>query len=109
MPCDVWKLANVSWGAYPNCGHLAEIVIIIVRGQSIGVRDVAASVPQSLVITNRIAGRTRSRTRRPGDEYSRSGIPRSVIRLNEIIVGGGTGFPHKDSFPEVTRSYSFIV
>ena len=81
MPCDVRKLANVY------IRHFAEIVFIRVRAGSIRVKAVASvDVPQSLVVKNLIAFRTRGRTRRPGDEYSRSGIPRSVVLLNEIIV-----------------------
>ena len=58
MPRDVRKLANVL-KARPNSRDLAEIVIIGVRGESIGVKNVVEDdVPQGLVVTNGIANRT---------------------------------------------------
>ena len=85
MPCDVWKLANVLWWwarSQTNLRQFAEIVIICVRGERIVVKDIVKRVArsQSLVVTNRIANRTRR------DVYSGSGVPRSVVPLNEIVI-----------------------
>ena len=52
--------------------QFAEIVIIFVRAESIGVNDVIL-VPQSLVATDRIASRTIE------EDYSPSGIPRDGV------------------------------
>jgi hypothetical protein len=74
MPCDVWNHANVYARVFlqPNMRQFAEVVIIFVRAESIGVNDVIL-VPQSLVATDRIASRTIE------EDYSPCGIPRNGV------------------------------
>jgi hypothetical protein len=74
MPCDVWNHANVyARVSQPNMRQFAEVVIIFVRAENIGVIDVILEVPQSLVATDRIASRTIE------EDYSPSGIPRNGV------------------------------
>ncbi len=92
---NVGERAGTNWLVCEFGSFLISVywpVIIIVRGERILIKDVAQDgVSKSLAATNRIASGTlargRDRTdRRPGDEYSRSGIPRSIVLQNEIIV-----------------------